>query len=96
MKINDVKIYHPFEIDEEKTKPTFESDKAKWWLVDVSKTKRYLGYLVLQKELKEKTYIVVDGKENIPVYMTKQLDDMGTHIIILDKAHQYKWLMGDM
>lgn len=95
MKINDVKIHNPLVIDEDKTKPTFESDEAKWWLVSVSKTKRYLGYLVLQKERKEKTYIVVDSKGNIPIYMTKQLEAMGEQIIILDTAHQNNWLIGE-
>ena len=95
MKFNDIEIYNPLVIDVDKTKPTFESNESKWWLVAVSKTKKYLGYLVFQKERKEKTYIVVDSKGNIPIYMTKQLEAMGDQIIILDTAHQNNWLIGE-
>lgn len=95
MNINGVKIHNPLVIDVDETKPTFESNESKWWLVAVSKTKKYLGYLVFQKERKEKTYIVVDSKGNIPIYMTKQLEAMGEQIIILDTAHQNNWLTGE-
>lgn len=74
------KIYNPLLLDTNKDTPTYEGDKAKWWLVHVSPNKAYCLYRVLSKKNKECDYVVVNNKTSDIEYISKSLEDCGTHI----------------
>lgn len=86
------KVYNPLVLDTDKDKPTFEDDKAKWWLVEVSTSKRYYLYVVYSILQKEKNYMIVDNKKQSVISISKRLEDIATEMDILDRSVKLGWL----
>lgn len=86
------KVYNPLVLDTDKDKPTFEDDKAKWWLVEVSPSKRYYLYVVYSILQKEKNYMIVDNKKQSVISISKRLEDIATEMDILDRSVKLGWL----
>ncbi len=86
------KVYNPLVLDTDKDKPTFEDDKAKWWLVEVSTSKRYYLYVVYSILQKEKNYMIVDNKKQNVISISKRLEDIATEMDILDRSVKLGWL----
>lgn len=81
-----MQLYNPLVLDIEKDEPGYETDKAKWWLIFVSKDKRFLIYRILLKETKDETYFMVDNKYN-SVYESKSLETLHCRIDMI-KAYE--------
>lgn len=72
----------PLTLDREKDEPTFQTDVAKWWLVEISESKRFLLYLV--ESLNSLDYVIVDNTNQTFVCATQSLEDAGIKITALD------------
>ena len=68
----------------EKDEPTYENDKSKWWLVHISKSKKYSIYIVLQKENKEQDFVVINNKTNEVESFSKSLEKCCVEIDMLE------------
>ena len=77
-----MKKYNPLTLDREKDEPTFQTKVAKWWLVEISESKRYLLYLV--ESLNSLDYVIVDNTNQKFVCATQLLEDAGIKLCILD------------
>lgn len=77
-----MKTYNPFTLDREKDEPTFQTDVAKWWLIEISESKRYLLYLV--ESLNSLNYVIVDNINQKYVCATHILEDAGIKLSMLD------------
>ena len=77
-----MKTYNPFILDREKDEPTFQTDVAKWWLIEISESKRYLLYLV--ESLNSVDYVIVDNTNHKFVCATQTLEDAGIKLCMLD------------
>lgn len=84
-----MKVYNPLVLDIKKDEPSYETDKAKWWLIFVSKDKRFLIYRVLQKESKDETYFMVDNKYN-SVCENKSIEILHCRIDMLEASERLK------
>lgn len=79
-----LKVYNPFDLKVERDEPTYENDKSKWWLVHISKSKKYSIYRVLQKENKEQDYVVIDTRTNDVETFGKSLEHCLVEIDMLE------------
>lgn len=77
-----MKKYNPLTLDREKYEPTFQTDVAKWWLVEISESKRYILYLV--ESLNSVDYVIVDNTNQTFVCATQTLEDAGIKLNALD------------
>lgn len=77
-----MKTYNPFTLDREKDEPTFQTEVAKWWLIEISESKRYLLYLV--ESLNSLDYVIVDNTNQKYVCATHILEDAGIKLSMLD------------
>lgn len=77
-----MKTYNPLTLDREKDEPTFQTDVAKWWLVGLSESKRYLLYIV--ESLNSIDYVIVDNTNHSFVCATQTLEDAGIKLTALD------------
>jgi hypothetical protein len=77
-----MKKYNPLTLDREKDTPTFETEVAKWWLVGLSESKRYLLYIV--ESLNSVDYVIVDNTNHSFVCSTQTLEDAGIKLTALD------------
>ena len=73
---------NPFLIDEE-TKPSFETDVAKWYLI--SKKKHYAGWRWdSKKDETHKLYLITDIETSEPVAEDHQLESMLVKLDMFD------------
>ena len=79
-----MKVYNPLVLDILKDEPSYENDKAKWWLIYVSEDKRYSIFRVLTKETKDEIFIIIDNKINIMVGESKSLEACHVKIEMLN------------
>lgn len=77
-----MKTYNPLTLDREKDEPTFQTEVAKWWLVGVSESKRYLLYIV--ESLNSVDYVIVDNTNHTFVCATQTLEDAGIKLSALE------------
>ena len=77
-----MKTYNPFTLDREKDEPTFQTEVAKWWLIEISESKRYILYLV--ESLNSVDYVIVDNTNHTFVCATQTLEDAGIKLTALD------------
>lgn len=84
-----MQLYNPLVLDIEKDEPGYETDKAKWWLIFVSKDKRFLIYRVLLKESKDENYVMVDNKYNA-VCESKSIETLHCRIDMLEADERLK------
>ena len=93
MKKEKAKIYNLLDLDPKKDKPTYTNGDFNWWLIEVSKSKRYCGYYVQQIDCEHnKHYVLVDNKGKGIVLDTNSLEALGEHLAVLDKANQNGWI----
>lgn len=77
-----MKTYNPLTLDREKDEPTFQTEVAKWWLIGVSESKRYILYIV--ESLNSVDYVIVDNMNHSFVCATQTLEDAGIKLTALD------------
>jgi hypothetical protein len=77
-----MKTYNPLTLDREKDEPTFQTEVAKWWLVEISESKRYLLYIV--ESLNSLNYVIVDNINQKYVCATHILEDAFLKLSMLD------------
>lgn len=77
-----MKTYNPLTLDREKDEPTFQTEVAKWWLVGVSESKRYILYIV--ESLNSVDYVIVDNMNRSFVCATQTLEDADIKLRMLD------------
>lgn len=77
-----MKKYNPLTLDREKDDPTFQTDVAKWWLVEVSESKRYVLYIV--ESLNSVDYVIVDNTNHTFFCATQTLEDAYIKLRMLD------------
>lgn len=84
------KLFNPFAMDIDKDEPTYETPEAKWWLIDESKSKRFMAYLAYLKESGERKYITIDNKEKKIIGITESLEQVGVTLTISEASEKLK------
>ena len=83
-----IKTYSPFELDTDKDEPTFVGNSHRWWLIEISRTKRFCIYVTEKIDTKKKMYVLLDNKTEQVVRDTESLDDILIHMEVFDRALQ--------
>lgn len=84
------KLFNPFAIDIDKDDPTYETPETKWWLIDESKSKRFMSYLAYLKESGERKYITIDNKEKKIIGITESLEQAGMTLTVFESMEKLK------
>ncbi len=80
------KTFNPLTLDTKKDKPTFVGNSHKWWLIAVSPSKRFCGYVAEHVDTMKKTYVLIDNKTQTVVRDTTSLEDLDIYMHIFDRC----------
>lgn len=82
-----MKEHNIFTLNTKKDKPTFQNEKAKFWLL--YETKKYSVFLAKAND-GEKDFLVIDRTTGDPVYSNKNLESACFHADLLEKIGEKK------
>ncbi|MBQ1569611.1 MAG: hypothetical protein IIZ78_00700 [Clostridiales bacterium] len=83
-KIKKYKEINPFSINA-KTKPTFENEIAKWYLV-CNDFDRFSGWRAINKETGMSDYVVLRNKDSAVMWTGLKLEDMAWQLTAFETA----------